>query len=247
LDYEFTWGPLAVYGLDIRSNRRTSEGKTQAYTERQLESLRAFLKRHGEMPALALMTSIPLVHAESQVVNAAARLLSLGSDLHERWSHSSCIEARDAVLALLLDHAQENPRQKIILLGGDVHSGSADQVDFEDCGVQMLQLTSSPLSNEEGWLNARAGELASLAVSALELADGRRAVVTTLRGRTKQLDCNPFGGLNVGFVDISTDAEGIATVSLRLVGHDGSGGPKPILDTGPLGRRPDPARGIRIV
>ncbi len=247
LDYGFTWGPLAVYGLDIRRNRATSEGKTQAFSDAQFEALRTFLSRHGDMPALALMNPIPLVHVESAWVNAAASLLSLGSDLHERWSHSSCIEARDALLALLLDHAQRNPKQKIILLGGDVHAGSAYQIDFPECGVQMVQLTSSPLSNDEGWLNARAGELAAQAVSSVELADGRRAIVTALRGQTPKTDRNPFGGLNLGIVDVSTNGEGVATISLRLVGHDGSGGPTTVLDTGALGRRPDPTSGLRIV
>ena len=244
LDYAFTWGPVAVYGLDIRSNRETAEGKTRAYTGQQLEDLRGFLARTADMPVLALMVSIPLVHVSSRWVDAAARVLPLGSDLHERWSHASCVEARDVLLGTILDHAVRNPRQKIILLGGDVHAGSAYQVDFADDGVQLLQLTSSPLSNEEGWLNARAGEAAAQALSSLELSDGRSATVTSLRGRSEDLDRNPYGGLNLGLVDISTDAEGLATIGLRLVGHDGEGRPKTLLDTGPLGRRRDPETSV---
>ncbi len=247
LDYAFEWGPLAVYGLDIRSNRVTSNGKTQAYSEQQLDALRTFLARHEQTPAFALMTSIPLVYVGSGWVDAAASVLPLGSDLHERWSHASCIEARDALLALLLEHAQRNPKQKIILLGGDVHAGSAYQIDFPDCGVQMVQLTSSPLSNEEGWLNARAGELAAQVVSSVELADGRCATVTSLRGRTEAVGRNPFGGLNVGFVDVRTNAEGVATVSFRLVSHDNSDQPQTVFETGPLGRRPDPGSKVGIV
>ena len=244
LDYAFTWGPVAVYGLDIRSNRATSNGKTRAYTPQQLDDLRHFMARNAEMPALALMISIPLVHVSSRWVDAAARVLPLGSDLHERWSHASCVEARDVLLDAILEHATQHPRQKIILLGGDVHAGSAYEIDFAEQGVQLFQLTSSPLSNEEGWLNARAGEAAAQALSSLELSDGRCATVTSLRGRHANVDQNPFGGLNMGLVDISTDADGLATIGLRLVSHDGEGMPVTILDTGPLGRRRDPDRAL---
>ncbi len=244
LDYGFTWGPLAVYGLDIRSNRATTDGKTRAYLPSQLDALAAFLQSTASMPVLALMTSIPLVYAEPSLVETLASALPKGSDLHERWSHSSCIEARDAVLGLLLDHSKRNPQQKVVLLGGDVHAGSAYEIDFPYCGVQMLQLTSSPLSNEEGWLNARAGELAARVVSSIELGDGRSGSVTALRGRGANADQNPFGGLNLGLVDISTDAEGTATVGFRLVSHDGAGAPKTVFDTGPIGRRAAPDRAL---
>ena len=244
LDYCFGWGPVAVYGLDIRSNRVTRDGRTRPFTREQLGNLCRFMEEHGDYPVLAIMVSIPLVHASGGWADALASMLPKGSDAHERWSHESCIEARDALLAAIVDHAAAHPQQRIILLGGDVHAGAAYEVDFGLSGVQLLQLTSSPLSNEEGWVNARAGEFAATAVSTLELADGRHADVTRLRGLQAAVDQNPFGGLNMGMVDIETDARGVATIGLRLVSHDGEGRARTVFSTGPLGRRTDPERRV---
>ena len=69
-------------------------------------------------------------------------------------------------------------------------------------------------------------------------------VVTPLRGRAEDVDKNPYGGLNMGIVDVSTDADGVATIGFRLIGHDGEGNPVTILDTGALGRRRDPERRV---
>ncbi|MCR9160005.1 MAG: alkaline phosphatase D family protein [Nannocystaceae bacterium] len=244
LDYSFTWGPVAVYGLDVRSNRVTADGRTRPYTDEQLSNLRRFLEEHRRWPVLALMVSIPLVHASSAWTDAATSMLPKGSDVHERWSHESCVEARDRLLAAIVEHSAANAHQRVVLLGGDVHAGAAYEVDFAEDGVQLLQLTSSPLTNEEGWINAKAGELAARAVSTLDLADGRHAAVTRMRGLEPGVDHNPFGGLNMGLVDIETDARGVPTVGFRLVSHDGEGQPKTVFATGPLGRRPDPDRRI---
>ncbi|MCX4239238.1 alkaline phosphatase D family protein [Paraliomyxa miuraensis] len=237
LDWGFRWGPAAVWGMDIRSHRRTVDGVTTVYTDAQLGALQRFLAAHAELPLLVLMTPIPLVHIEGHLVTILGHLLSEGSDLHERWSHPRCRRDRDRFVSILLEHGLAHPLQRIVLLGGDVHAGAAFEIDFSG-GVQLVQLTSSAVSNREGWLVRKACESAAHSVKRIELLDGRHGDVGLIRGQAEGRDHNPFGDLNAGIVDVYDHGDRV-DVGLRLVSHDGEGNPRIVFETGELGRRRD--------
>lgn len=229
-DYGFTFGQAAFWMMDNRSLRSTEEGgDTRCFSEPQLDAFSAFLHEHRERSLLVLMTPIPLVHVEGRVAEAAGRLLGQGSDLHERWSHPQCERDRDRLLSTLLAHARRNPRQTILLLGGDVHSGAAFQIDFES-GPRILQLTSSAISNHESAILSWASEFAAKTVSQIDGDPRVRGHVELLEG-TESAHRNPFGDLNVGLVDVVSRGETVA-LRLRLLSHDGEGHPVTVYDSG---------------
>lgn len=240
LDWGFRFGPAAVWGMDTRSLRRTVDDVTTVYGEQQFAALKRFIAAQADAKLLVLMSPIPLVHVEGKVVELAGAVLGKGSDLHERWAHPQCRHDRDQLLSILRAHARRHPRQRIIVVSGDVHAGAAFQIDFED-GAQLIQMTSSAVSNSESWWVAKACEIAAHTVDIVELADGSRGRVSLIRGESDEAASNPYGGLNAGIVDVYDHGDTVA-VGFRLVGHDGRGGAITVFDTGQIGWRRDPQR-----
>lgn len=237
LCYGFRWGPAAFYVMDVRSQRRTRDGKTTVYSRAQLEALRTFLEANADCGLFGLVTTIPLVHVDGALVRAASALLSQGSDLHERWGHPLCVEHRDRLVRVLYDHSLRHPHQQILLLGGDVHTGAAYEVAFEG-GPRWYQLISSAISNSESGILNKAAEVASQAFSEIDVAHGPRADVHLLQA-TESRHKNPIGALNIGLVDVIETGEGVA-LELRLVSDSGDGSPEVVFSSGvlpPPGRR----------
>lgn len=235
-DYSFAWGQAAIYVMDIRSHRRTHDRTTEVYSERQLAKLSRFLDEQAGAKLLVLVTPIPLFYMDSAIVRTAAAMLSQGSDAHERWSHPSCVDARDRLVRHLYAQALRNPDQTILLLGGDVHTGAAYSIDFES-GPCFYQLVSSAISHRESPILSKASELASSTLNEVEVAGLPSARVEQLSGISKDVSHNPFGGLNLGIVDV-VEREDRLNLGFRLVSHDGEGGVRTVFDSGELpGRR----------
>jgi len=242
LDWSLRWGPAAIWGLDIRSQRRTEDGTTTAYLPEQLDAMRSFFEANADAPLMVVMIPIPIVHVEGHIVSVAGRVLGEGSDLHERWSHPQCLAARDRLLTTVLELERAHPKRRILMLGGDVHAGAAFEIDFEH-GVQIIQLTSSALSNREGWLVEKACEQAARSVDSIEVPGHSRGAVGLIRGSDPDHDANPFGRLNAGIIDVYDHGDRVG-MGLRLISHDGEGNPVTVFRTGELGRRGDPDRAI---
>lgn len=228
-DYGFTWGQAAFWMMDIRSGRRTIERTTTCFEGRQLEALRSFVHDHRHLPLLVVTTAIPLVHVEGWLADLAGKALGHGSDLHERWSHPQCVADRDRLLRVLLRHVRAHPHQTLLLLGGDVHSGAAFQIDFKH-GPRVLQLTASAISNHESALLSWTSELAARTVSQIDGDDDIAGQVQLLPGLGEAVK-NPFGDLNIGLVDVTEKDTGVA-LRLRLMSHDGRGKPLAVYDSG---------------
>jgi hypothetical protein len=160
-------------------------------------------------------------------------MLSQGSDVHERWSHESCIATRDLILRLLHTHATQNPTQTILLLGGDVHTGAAYRVDFQD-GPRLFQLVSSAISNREQPIMSTVSEAASRAVRVVDADRLPNGEVRLLPGMDNGRSKNPFGGLNLGLVDVIDQGHHVA-IRQRLISYDeADGSPRAVFDSGVL-------------
>lgn len=242
LDWGFSSGCAAVWGLDVRSNRRSESDHTRVYSDDQYDAFVSFLEAHAELPLLVLMTPIPLVHVEGLLIATASRVLGEGSDLHERWSHPRVREDRNRLLRAVIEHSRRNPHQRIVSVAGDVHAGAAFEIDF-DGGVQMLQLTSSALTNREGWVVRAACKQAARSVDDIEIADDLRGSVNLLGGCSDAVARNPFGELNAGLVDVYDHGDRVG-VGLRLISHDGEGNPTTVFDSGEVGRTVEPDRRV---
>lgn len=236
-DYGFRWGAASFYALDIRSDRRTRDGITECYTPAQFEALREFLAAQADQSLLVLITTIPLIYLEAKIARAAAAVLGAGSDLHERWSHPQCVEHRDRLLGLLVQHAKRHPHQTMLLLGGDVHAAAAYDLALQG-GTHIYQFVSSAISNRESLLMRKATEFATQLVSKVELEPGCVIDVSALPDARGCAGANPYGGLNMGIVDVATAGE-VCSVTLRIISYDDAnsdGGYVTVFESEPLSR-----------
>src|SRR5690606_11294859 len=131
--FEFDYGPVAGFVMDLRSHKRNSGGQIQIYDSRQYHQLEAFLERNRQTPAVVLGLSVPLVHIPDWMVDAAALMLGDASDAADRWSYAKAHGARDQLFELLRAHQAKAARnQKLVLAGGDVHVGVVGSIAIAD-------------------------------------------------------------------------------------------------------------------
>lgn len=234
MHFSFTYGPVAAFVMDIRSERRRGEGEAQVYGERQLADLGQFLEQHGHYPVLLLGLSVPLVHVPDWLATSGALLAGQDSDAADRWSHEDAKPSRDRLLSVLHDHQQRHPRQKFIHVGGDVHVGMAARMHWHGRDLVAHQLISSALSNlENPLLRALAGIPPRLGETFL-LDDHYPCELALLDGEHHDGE-NPFSGLNVGIIEITRVGQ-THEVRFRLVSHteDGPVAPRVVFSSAPF-------------
>lgn len=241
----FRWGNAGVFMLDTRSQRR-NDGTTAGsciIAPSQETLLETFLRANADLPVLLIGVTVPLVHLPDWLTSMGAALSLSASDLADRWSNPVWVDLRDRLLRRLDEHRQRHPHQKIVLLSGDIHAGWAVRFVHADedaergrfgPGHPVVQLVSSAVSNgDNSWVGALseallhaskllAGKVAGLALSHLAGVEGARE--------------NPFGGLNVGLLEIAAHGAE-AELRFQIVSHaEGPRGPEPhvVFDSGPF-------------
>lgn len=220
-DHGFRWCSTAVYQLDIRSARRAEADHTQVVTPAQLESMRGFLRQHQDASVLVLVLTVPIAYVPTWFSVVAAALTD-DSDGADRWSHPGCLPDRDRVLSALLEQAALAPHQRVLLVSGDIHVGSAFALAWEH-GPVFPQLTASAITNDVGAINGLAYEL----VTGIE----RSMTCGPYQARVERIpgtpDGNPFSRLNLGIVHVD-DEHGDARIRLEIVSATPDGMPQTV-------------------
>lgn len=211
-DYGWEYGPIASYVMDLRSEKRNVGDRIEMYGEAQLARLRDFLTEHGGAPVFMLVLTVPLAHVPDPAAHVAGALIPSGNDIQDRWSYPAVHHARKRLLDLLTQHRQRHPRQKLLLLGGDVHVGSVARVGG------MVQLVSSALTNRESEMVNRAIALLPRFIGKLGKHDLDFELLPGVGGH----DTNPVTTLNAGVVELIR-REQEWDVVLRLLTADDDG------------------------
>ncbi len=230
--YHFEWdyGPVAGFVMDLRSHKRNDGEKIQLFDSRQLHQLRAFLERNRETPVVVLGLSVPLVHIPDWMVGAAALMMGEQSDAADRWSYSKAHGARDELFELLCEHQANAPDQRLIIAGGDVHVGVAGLIHVDDTEqsspreLRMYQLVSSAVSNLESPVRTWAASLLPLMKRGLSVAseDSRYASRFDLLGGIGAAKRNPVPELNAGLIRVDPAGDTLEVrVQLLAPGADG--------------------------
>lgn|GEM_PF-4270635 len=123
------------------------------------------------------------------------------------------------MLTALYRHKRLFPDQKIALVSGDVHLGCAFSVKWPGKGDRptIYQFTSSAISNRTKKIFTEFLK-APLGLAGKIRLKGGIKVKTRLLDPVKHLE-NPFGGLNIGMIDVLRNG-GSASITLRLVGYE---------------------------
>jgi alkaline phosphatase D len=215
--YSFSYGNIGVFVLDLRSQRKAGP-KGQLFSPAQLNDFETFLKSNESKKVLLVMASVPVVHLPEWLVDVGASMAGHAIDFPDHWSFKRNRLDRDRFLGLIYRHQVANPRQKVILVSGDVHIGCAFKIAWKGPGKQpvLYQFTSSAISNRMKKLQTEISESPLKLTKEMELSGGLKAD-THLLSPIKDGQ-NPFGGLNVGLIDIDNKGDE-SDVTLRLVGY----------------------------
>jgi alkaline phosphatase D len=220
LDYRFSYGNVAGFVFDLRSERRAA-GASQVVSASQLGRLEGFLAESRGAEVVLLVTSVPLVHIPEWLTSAGQFLFGTKVDFPDHWSAAANRGQRKAILGMIQAHLQrpETRNQKLIVLGGDVHVGAA--FAFTTVGPNprvFYQLTTSAVTNRVKDFEADAGVLGpQLFEQDKRTADGLLNV--RLLGAAQGSPArNPIGGLNAAVIEVQKDGPQ-TNVRFKLLGY----------------------------
>lgn len=218
--YEVSYGCAATFVMDLRSERRAGD-EGRLYSEAQERDLRAFLQRHASKKVLFFVLSVPPVHLPRLLTQVAARLTPDGEDFSDRWSAPALVRDRDRFLKIIHGHGKRHPEQRIVFLGGDIHIGCVHRIDWDD-GGSIYQLISSGLTHRAS-LPLRLGAQWLIRLKRrLVTVGGDLGADVRLLGAAARGGENPYGGHNLGIVEVDASAQdGPARLRFLLYGHTG--------------------------
>jgi alkaline phosphatase D len=219
MHFAFEYGPVAVFVLDVRSERRRTPEALIIYGERQHQELREFLATNAAKPVVVIVTGVPVVHVPDWLTAAVALVERGHTDISDRWSAPRARTCRRRLLGLIYEHQTRNPDQRIVLVGGDVHTGSVHELAWDGTGLGMVQLNASAITNR------RTTPLQRLMQSAPELMHHIDIGPPYPRLRVRRMPGaggavhNPVGTLNLGLLAFSHE-RGRTRFRVELVAYD---------------------------
>jgi alkaline phosphatase D len=222
--YSFSYGNVGVFVLDLRSERKTDKKKGQLFGPQQLAEFKKFLRDNADKKAIIIMASVPVVHLPEFITNFGALILGSNVDFSDMWSARKNIRDRDKFLKALHSHQKANPKQRVVLVSGDVHIGCAFVIKWKGRGKRpvMYQFTSSGISNRPEKKGKKflmkLSELGPKMLSGLFVRNGPEADVSLIKGASKGKGENPYGWENVGIIEVHKKG-GESRVKLKLVGY----------------------------
>ena len=237
-EYSFEYGLLATFVLDLRSERTANEDEIVLYSDRQLEELRQFLSEHHSSHVICVVISVPFLHVPDWFMQIGVNFASSDGDISDRWSHPKARRSRNRLLRLLRDHQASCPRQRLVILGGDVHIGMVGKLDWGEGIAPSYQLVSSAFSNALASPSRQLVKLLNHREPITIDEDGVALEATFLENRLpgSHDTNNPYGGLNMGIVEVQRLTETESSVRLLLLGCSDDGPPEAqvMFDGGPL-------------
>lgn len=222
-DYAFEYGAAQGYVLDVRSMRRSADGNhARIFAPHQLDRFREWLNANAHAPVLFVVVSVPIFFMPGWASRLARRVPvgSFREDAHDRWMHPQYREDRQRLLDSLREHQLRNPRQKVVLLSGDVHVGYASVCDWRsEPPAALYQIVSSSITHKLSsvdWHLAR--HIPRIHFLVVDVSE-RYGRIHLLGGRLARLLEQPVGGLNVGVIDVDL-SKGDALLNFKLFGED---------------------------
>ncbi len=159
-DYAINHGTTAIYFLDTRGYRDINRSENRILGTEQLGRFLQWLQDLDPQQTryLFVVSTVPVMHMSSVVVNAddtlAADLADLQDDLRDSWEHELHDAERKQLVRALFETAQRGI--KVSILSGDVHTSAVFRMVDEQSGAVMYQLTSSAITYNKprllGWI-----------------------------------------------------------------------------------------------
>jgi alkaline phosphatase D len=221
-DYSFSYGQVATFVFDLRSERRMVP-EPRVFSPEQLARFKAFLAANRQAEVVLVVTSVPLVHLPEWVTSWGEKLFGTSVDFPDHWSAPHNQKDRDQVLDAIRDHLSlpETKRQRLIVLGGDVHVGCAFTLRFVNDapgGAKPLiyEFTTSAITNRIQGLTADFVLLGPEAFGVTTRMAHGKVDVSLLPAAQNAGQANPTPELNVGIVECKRNGDE-TNVRLKLI------------------------------
>lgn len=236
-DYAFEYGSLQGYVLDVRSMRNSRDGEhARVFDPEQLAAFSRWLNTRVDAPVLFVVVSVPPFFMPGWMSRLARRLPGdFKEDAHDRWMHPQFARDRRRMLGLLRDHQRRNPRQKVVLVAGDVHVGYVSRCDWRtDPPTSLHQFVSSSITHQMPSLDWQLARHVPRTHFALWDVGDRVGRIHLAGSRSARLFQQPVGGLNIGVIEVDLTGD-TAGLHFRLFGEDPDrpDAPKCLFDVGP--------------
>lgn len=219
--YSFEYGNVGVFMMDLRTQR--SVKPRRLYGPEQFSDLKKYLAQNSDKHVILIVTSVPVFHLPDWLTDVGASICGSEIDFPDHWSYKKNRPARDRFLRLIYNHQKGHPNQHLIIVSGDVHIGCAFGIRWQGNDEPILyQYTSSAISNKMSHMKVQAsvdGPTYFDLSANLKIGGGvPEADVKLLKAKTGSRKNNPFGGLNLGIIDIET-GNTKSHVTLKLMGY----------------------------
>jgi alkaline phosphatase D len=222
--YNFSYGAIGVFVMDIRSERFSNNSGAQMFSAKQFDDLRQFLNNNAHKKVLLIVSSVPVFFVPGGLADFGGRFKP--TTFQDHWSHPKNIPARDAFLGLLYAHREKNPNQVVAIVSGDVHIGHASAIHVEGLRQPWLyEFTSSPISVKESWGTKTQVRVAPRLVTTSssnfefpcrqggEFCPGRVSRLPGVNGASQ----NPFVDMNIGLIEVQRQGD-ISKLKFKLIG-----------------------------
>jgi hypothetical protein len=125
---------------------------------------------------------------------------------------------------MLAEHQRAHPGQKLTVLSGDIHAGWV--CTLQSAGAEpIVQFVSSALTNRS---QSMAGPLARAMLEATRPLEREVAGLQVAAVPGKPGGTNPYGGLNLGLVEIERQGDS-SHVRFKLIGQDPDDPTQPVV------------------
>ena len=218
-------GSIATFLMDLRSERTRRQDHIEVYSAAQYRALARFLNDSRDCHVVMIGLSVPLLHVPDWIADLGVVLGGESGDAADRWSYKAANGSRDRLLELLRRHQRDNPGQRLVLMGGDIHVGLTSRVVWSDAlkGAGdgcLFQVVSSAISNRYSPLMQQLASLAPRSRALLGRSGDAIAYGELMQG-TIESNTNPCGDLNLAIIEVWRESKMRSKLRFKLYGHDG--------------------------
>lgn len=219
--YHIAYGHTAGFVMDIRSKRRVGD-HARLFSDEQEAALKDFLFIHQHHKIIFIVLSVPIVHLPKGITKIASRITHSGEDFSDRWSSAGHIRDRDRVLKIIHEHQCRHPFQHVVLLSGDIHIGCVHEILWNRKWPVLHQFISSGITHYPGYPVQLGSRLLIRMNHRIATDDGSLSAKVQLVQGIKGSQKNPYGGMNLGIIEIETPSpDAVPRLRFLLYGHRG--------------------------
>lgn len=146
------YGNVGIFMFDLRGNRIDGNGvqmsENNLLSEKQWNDLEAFF-RNPDLKVIVLCSETPFVGDEPEVCKKTVADKPSLAFLRDHWpfNDSELIRLLDLCFTWKQASERDGVPREILLIGGDIHCGVTSIIRDNETGLQITQLTTSPVTN----------------------------------------------------------------------------------------------------